>query len=212
MQIKILDKDFYKSASYLRCPQELNAQIYEAIHGLASMLDCVDDLDLSDRCKNQIKKYKDYPQCKLWVGYEKELIEYIRCHLLAWNFKYEMGISYENYMILFKKVFFDSLEFHAYLKDFKIPDWITDEVIQMHRSVLIQKEIEREKKLKDEIEYLEDAGMYDEPDIEIKKMFTNEIKNNLRKLKDSEHYRNLWPDCPRDLKMRYDFRKGLQNG
>ena len=184
MQIKVLDRDFYKSASYLRCPQELNAQIYEAIHGLASLLECIDDLELSDKCKNKIKRYKDYPQCRLWKGYEKELLEYIRCHLLAWNSKYEMGISYKNYIILFRNIFFDSLEFHGYLKNFKVPDWITDEFIQMHRSVLIQKEIEREKKDKYKI-MPQSIEWYN---------------------KHYRHYRNLWPDCSKDLKMQYDWR------
>lgn len=202
MQIKILDRDFYKSASYLRCPQELNAQIYEATHGLASMLGCVDDLDLSDKCKKQIKKYKDYPQCKLWQGYERELLCYIAVHLDYWinGKKYNPGIiNYYNYKILynyFRWPFTLTIEIAQSMLE--AVGWITDEVIQMHRSVLIQKEIEREKEIDNKIK---DVWMFDN---------RNKYYKLLKQREKNYHYRNLWPDCPKDLKMRYDWRKNIQ--
>ena len=37
------------------------------------------------------------------------------------------------------------------------------------------------------------------------------ILNNIEnKLKKNRKYYNLWPDCPIDLKMRYDWRKKLK--
>lgn len=100
MQTKITDKDFYKSASNLT-RQDLQAQIYEAIHLLGSLLNCVDSLILSDKCKKKIKNYKNYPQGRLWVGYEKELLLYINQHLLSLFYKgYNSEISYKNYLIL----------------------------------------------------------------------------------------------------------------
>ena len=201
MQIKVLDRNFYKSASYLRCPQELNAQIYEAIHGLASLLECVDDLDLSDKCKNKIKKYKDYPQCKLWKGYEKELFCYIAIHLDVWIYdcKYNSNISLTNFKLL-RKLFCYELYLtpdicQKYLSNIQ---WITDEFIQMHRSVLIQKEIERENKLLQELNQYK--WEYRDKSDKFRYKVEKQIENNF-------YYRKLWPDCPTDLKMKYDWRK-----
>jgi len=198
MQVKVLDRDFYKSASYLRCPQELNAQIYEAIHGLASLLECVDSLELSDKCKNKIKRYKDYPQCKLWKGYEKELLCYILIHLdvWIWKYRYNSNINLINFKLL-RKLFFSELYLtleicQEYLSNIR---WITDEFIRMHRSVLIQKEIEREKKILLKKPSTENIDLY------LKKIIKWKIK-----LDKTYHYRKLWPNCPRDLKLRYDWR------
>lgn len=194
MQTPITDKIFFKSAHNLD-NKRLHAAIYENIHGLASILDCVDDLQISEKAKIQVKKYKNKPQCKMWIGYEKDLLYYIYTCLCEWGIErnFKLKINLENYNILAKKMFVRN--FYNY----KCPSWITDELIQTHRSVLIQKEIKQEYKLNYDIDCLE----YDEDITQCQKI---ELQNKLYK-KISRHYRNLWPDCSMDLKMRYDWRK-----
>lgn len=198
MQTFITDFDFYTSASNLN-RQHLQANIYEGIHILASLL------DVNDKLVNPKRNVKNHPASKLWVGYEQWLLEYITNHIDLWENKgYRVNINAKNYLIIFEEI-----------KKIKInepfPNWITDELIQTHRSVLIQKEIEKEKELKTQIENLEDAGIYDEKDIEIKNIFLNDIKINMKKIEKLNHYRNLWPDCPVNLKMRYDWKENLEN-
>lgn len=208
MQTKILDFDFYKSASYLR-DVELNAQIYEAIHLLASLLNCVDDLILSDKCKAKIKNYKNYPQGKLWIGYEFDLLNYIAWHITVWYGRgYKSYRNENNYWVLESKI-----ELHP-LTNQLCPNWITGELIQTHRSVLIQKEIEREKKF--------DGDKYRDRFCKKEKCFScygtdyNGEANGYgctsrdnfieEKYKTFKHYRNLWPECPGDLSMHYNWR------
>jgi hypothetical protein len=184
MQTKITDKAFYKSASNLT-RQDLQAQVYEAIHLLGSLLNCVDNLILSDKCKNKIKNYKNYPQAKLWIGYVKELLFYIDNHLLEWFSRgYKTEINGKNLNILISILFGNRETYNCFRLGCVTPSWITDELIQTHRSVLIQKEIEREKKDIDKI----------------KPQSIDWFNKNYR------HYRNLWPNCPIDLKMHYNWR------
>jgi hypothetical protein len=141
MQTWITDKDFYKSASNLDT-RRLQANIYESIQILASLIDC------SDKLVNPKRNVKNYPQAKLWKGYERELYIYIGKHILVWEqnkYKYDYStITYRNYeFIIFNKLV--ELNIMPFL--IKIPKWITDELIQVHRSVLIQKKPDYYKKL-----------------------------------------------------------------
>ena len=143
MQTFITDKDFYKSAANLDT-RRLGAQMYESIHILASLLDCTDKL------VNPKRNIKNHPAAQLWERYEQELFYYITSHIYIWvNIrKYESKISRMNLKILeiynANKLNF----FKEYNPEYpKYPYWITDELIQVHRSVLIQKKSEYYKKL-----------------------------------------------------------------
>lgn len=186
MQTWITDKDFYKSA-YNLDTKRLGSQTYEGIHILASLL------DVNDKLVNPKRNVKNHPVSKLWVGYEYELLCYIRKHLDNWHDRnYDSIINETNYKIICMIVV------KRFKTHFEVPSWITDELIQVHRSVLIQKEIEKENKLLDKYS----KNKY----VDLNKFCkeTNKIKND-----SNYHYRNLWPNCPRDKVMRYDFRSDI---
>jgi hypothetical protein len=188
MQTWITDKDFYKSASNLT-KQHLQANIYESIQILASLL------NINDKLVNPKKNVDNYPQARLWSNNIAEIYSYINIHLSQWfNRGYKTNINGKNLIILSK--FIMTIKFNKL-------NWITDELIQTHRSVLIQKEINKEYNLNCDIQWLE----YDD-DVTSSQKY--DLQNDLYK-KISRHYRNLWPDCPRDLKMRYDWR-GQKHG
>lgn len=195
MQTFITDFDFYKSASNLN-RQHLQAQIYEGIHILASLL------DVNDKLVNPKRNVRNYPQSKLWVGYEKELLYYIDCHLSEWfDRKYKLGINVQNFKMLIG-IIDKQISYKEFIFNLECPSWITDELIQTHCSVLIQKEIKKEKELKkelknNEIEMITNYGW---------SIYISENNKIHRKIKENYHYRNLWPDCSRNLKMRYDWR------
>lgn len=153
MQTFITDKDFKQSARNLD-RQRLHSQIYEAIHILSSLL------EINDQLVNVKRNVKNHPAAKLWTGYELELLKYIQVHIDEWTFRgYKTDINSRNFQVLWLEL--DVLT-KQYDYDKLMPDWITDDLIKTHRSVLIQKK--------------------------------------------PEYYNKLWPDCPRDLKMRYDWR------
>jgi hypothetical protein len=186
MQIKVTDKDFYFSARNLT-RQDLQAQIYEAIHVLAC------NLSIEDKLANPIvdkraKSIKNHPVSKLWKGYEFDLLTYIYYHITEWyNRGYKSEINEKNYWILQDKIGLHPLLEQLHLR------WITDEFIQIHRSNLIRKEIERNvKTIK---KYPEYEGI------------TNIVEFDKMKSRMQTHYRNLWPDCPADIPMRYDWRQ-----
>lgn len=192
MQTWITDYNFYDSAFNLDT-KRLGSQIYEAIHILASLLNCTDKL------VNPKRNVKNHPAAKLWVEYEQALINYIFKHINVWYTKNgikENSINLINFKFICNKA--GSLAKKTYKTP--IPKWITNELINTHRSVLIQKEIEKEDKLYYKIRNLKhfDCKNYKEYAFKTAK-FVEQIKNN-------NHYRHLWPDCPKDLKMRYDFR------
>jgi hypothetical protein len=196
MQIKVTDKDFYKSASNLT-RQDLNAQIYEAIHVLACNLNVQDNL-VNPILGQREKSIKNHPVSKLWGGYERELEAYVYAHIVEWgNRGYKSDINIKNYHIITK-----SLDRGIYYIPDYIPDWITDEFIQMHRSNLIRKEIEREEKYVS-IYYKLEFKYSINPD---HKLYDKLVKQE-NIIKHNYHYRNLWPDCPNDIPMRYNFKK-----
>lgn len=183
MQTWITDKDFYKSASNLN-RQHLQAQIYKAIHILASLL------DVNDKLVKPKKNVKNHPASKLWVGHEKKLLEYIWVHLV-WEWMHERGFNSEKNFRNYKFLL-------GILKecDKNVPSWVTDELIQTHRSVLIQKEIEKETKYLDKYHY----------ECNLKYQSLDKIDVILKKIKTTHKYRNLWPDTPTNLKIRYDWK------
>lgn len=204
MQTNITDYNIKKSI-YNLDRQRLFSNIYENIHGLACLLECVDNLILSDEAKIQAKKLKNKPQCKLWIGFEVHLLSHIVEAYDRWyeefadkeKTEYNKTINYKNMKILFEKL-------NTWIFPDFYPDWVTDEVIQIHKSHLIQKE--SAKRIATEcllelvtIQY-NDRKITKKSYIKILKNFNNSIKRNI-------HYRALWPECPRDLKMRYNFKE-----
>lgn len=144
MQTWITFKEFSESAQMLD-RRRLGANIYESIHILASLQ------NVSDKLVTPKRNVSNHPASKLWKGYEGNLACYILCHIQEWESRgYKCPTNREN----LNRIAMNLSPFS--------PDWITDEVIQTHRSVLIQK--------------------------------------------NPDHYRPLWPDCPDDLEMAYDWR------
>jgi hypothetical protein len=149
MQTWITDYSFMQSAKNLD-RQRLGAQIYEGIHILASLI------GLNDKLVNPKRDVSNYPQAKLWKGWEGDLYLYILCHLIEWEKRgHKAEISNKNIAMI-------SWEKKMVIAPQYVP-WITPELIIVHRSVLIQKK--------------------------------------------PEHYKPLWPNCPDNLKMRYDWRE-----
>lgn len=157
MQTWITDFNFTKSALNLD-KKRFYAQIYEAIHILASLL------DVNDKLVNPKRSVKNHPAAKLWKTDEDVLLHYIKCHSHIWKINLKMPLGYyrktitgRNIKILNKIIKNKQFNF----KD-EYPKWITEKLITTHRSVLIQKK----------------------PD----------------------YYKHLWPNCPENLKMRYDWK------
>lgn len=145
----ITDYDFYQCGMNLDTRRH-GAMVYENIHMLAS------NLGVNDRLVNPKRDVSNHPACKLWKGYEEQHLFYINSLLVSWIHKgYKSTVNKQNYKMLYKvcNPFGENL--------FKTPPWITDELIETHRSVLIQKK--------------------------------------------PEYYRPIWPDCPDNLKMKYDW-------
>lgn len=136
MQTWITDSNFLKSAKNLD-KKRLHSQIYEGIHILASLLNC------NNKLINPKRSVKNHPAAKLWSGYENELFNYIDIHMAVIDPCYiiKNNINTLNLLLLV-----DIGKFHIN-EQFVIPNWITPELIRVHRSVLIQKKPEyyREK-------------------------------------------------------------------
>lgn len=124
MQTFITSFNFNKSAQSLD-QKRLGSQIYEGIHILASLL------NMEKNLVNPKRNVGGHPAAKLWRGFEMELGVYINSHLQEWfNRGYTSEINIKNYHILAERI---------PLKEFTTPVWITRNLIQVHRSVLIQK-------------------------------------------------------------------------
>lgn len=208
MQTNITDFNIKKSI-YNLDRQRLFSNIYENIHGLACLLECVDNLILSNEAKIQAKKLKNKPQCKLWKSYEKHLSSHIVEAYDRWyeefadkeRTEYNETINYKNMKILFEKL-------NTWVFPDFYPDWVTDEVIQIHKSHLIQKEMNNEEKVYFQIINLINKQYELNLNIEKECKKSNLINKKIDYLfKLKFHYRTLCPECPRDLKMRYDWRE-----
>lgn len=128
MQNWILDYDFCNSASYLD-RHRLQANIYENIHGLASLL------DINDKLVNPKRSVKNHPNVKRWENYEFDLLTYIYYHLSEWfNRGYKSEINEKNYWLLQEEI-----GLHPLTKQI-IPIWITDKIIRDHQQILLEKD------------------------------------------------------------------------
>ena len=204
MQTFITDFDIRNSLNSLDM-HRLFSMIYENTHGLGAMLGCVDDLLLSDEAKTQAKKLINKPQCKLWIGYEIYLYTYIIKAYFIWYKKFaDKEKTKYNGTTNFKNL--EIILFHIYNNNYKYiePDWITNDLIQTHRSVLIQKEIENEEKIK--LKSLEIYNSYCDGQITYRK-HDEKMKKLIKQYRKNYHYRKLWPDCPTNLKMHYKWRE-----
>jgi len=210
----ITDFNIVKSAENLD-RQRLFSCIYENIHGLASMLGCVDDLKLSDAAKKKAYNLKNKVQFKLWVDYEQFLLYYIVVYYSIWHKKYskkekfEETVNYYNILKIVEKM--ENLGIisgkRAHRDGFFISDirkyvsWITHDLLNTHKSNLIRKEIERENKLKKDA--LTISCMYLNGNFN-KDIYNKKCNNLTKKL--SFHYRDIWPWCNPDIKMHFNWR------
>lgn len=124
MQTWITDKNFESSARNLDY-KRLGAQIYEAIHILAS------NLEVNEKLYNPKRSVKNHPVSKLWCNHNGCLLYYISCHLNEYiiDRRYNSIINLENFIFLSSLIEMNHV----------IPEWVTDELIDTHRSVLISK-------------------------------------------------------------------------
>jgi len=202
MQSWIVDKDFYKSASMLDT-KRLQANIYENIHILASLL------YVNDKLITPKRSVINHPNAKLWVGYERELLCYIAIHLDEWMIskKHKSEKNLQNFHFL--RGLFSGMEYltidqcQKYLNNVK---WITEEFIQRHRAKLIQKEIDKENKLlkmKESISWIKSFA--NEYELKAHKMKMEALD---KKIANNYHYRNLWYNCKinsNNTGMRYNW-------
>ena len=133
MQIWITDRDFTKSARNLD-HKRLFSNIYESIHILASIY------GLHDQLVTPKRDVSNTPQAKLWRGYESMLLAYIYIHINEWRKRgYRTTTNIDNVAMLEAKT--------KLLLNPTIPRWATDELIETHRSVLIEKKPDYYKSL-----------------------------------------------------------------
>jgi hypothetical protein len=135
MQINITDKNIYASVHNLD-RQRLFSNIYEGIHGLSSLLGVHDQLVTPKR------DISNYPQVRLWELNIMFLFSHIVNSYERWFKEYaNKNITLYNSTINFKNIEKITLllDHHNYKYIKEYPDWVTDEVIQVHRSHLIQK-------------------------------------------------------------------------
>lgn len=136
MQTNMTDKNISKSVKNLD-RQRLFANIYENIHGLASLL------GINDQLVNPVKDISNKPQCKLWKGYENYLLNHIWNAYDYWFVKYANKatttyfgtINWENISKIAKTLKILSLN----LLPTEYPDWCSEECIKTHRLHLISK-------------------------------------------------------------------------
>lgn len=130
MQTWITDINFRKSAENLDV-KRLGAQIYEGIHILSSLT------GLNDKLVNPKRNVSNHPAALLWKGYEQDLMNYLKAHLDEWYYrKYNSFINLNNLKIIIREA-----QIYPMVYQFRTR-WITDELIETHRSVLIQKKPE----------------------------------------------------------------------
>ena len=130
MQGWILSYDFYQSANCLD-DRRLLANIYENIHGLASLV------GLNDKLINPKRSVKNHPNIKRWDGYIQAYINYIHRHLMSWDDRYpikDTSINLNNMIYIMEQINVFPLVIDL------IPKWITDELIQEHKQILLQKD------------------------------------------------------------------------
>ena len=132
MQSWVLDFDFIRSASFLD-RNRLHANIYENIHGLASLW------NINDKLVNPKRNITNHPNVKRWKGLEASYCDYIACHLNGWKERgYNSEINKENYYIILSYAKEKGLV-DKYTAVFQFPTWITEDFIINHRLILLQR-------------------------------------------------------------------------
>ena len=102
MQTWILDENFAVSASKLSL-RHLQAQIYEGIQILASLL------DYRDKLVNPKRSVANHPASIQWKGYEFHLSQFVGSHLKEWfNRGYKSEVNLKNYENLLDQVNVDN--------------------------------------------------------------------------------------------------------
>lgn len=132
MQSWVLDYDFNKSAYFLD-RNRLMANIYENIHGLSSLL------EINDKLVNPKRSVANHPNVKRWKNYLSTYFYYICVHLDEWYRRgYTSSINKKNMDIIWgfnnPKILID-----VYQSNYKIPDWVTNELILDHQGILLKK-------------------------------------------------------------------------
>lgn len=136
MQTNMTDKNILKSVSNLD-RRRLFSNIYENIHGLASLL------NINDQLVNPVEDIGYKPQCKLWKGYETHLLSHIWNAYDVWYNKhankkitnYNDTVNYQNILKICKIMRIIGLK---QLPD-SYPDWCSDECIISHKFHLMAK-------------------------------------------------------------------------
>lgn len=140
MQSWILDYDFKKSASYLD-RHRLQANIFENIHGLASLL------NINDKLVNPKRSVANHPNIKRWIGYETEYFCYILGHLIIWDKKFAKNkgdtINSINMCLLSKYInLSEIISILCFNSSLTKPSWINPELIKQHQEILLKKDFE----------------------------------------------------------------------
>lgn len=203
MQTNITDKNIIKSVSNLD-NKRLFSNIYENIHGFASLL------GINDKLVNPVKNISNKPQCKMWIDYEYYLYKHIIVCYNIWydrigykKCSYTETINYRNIQIIESAC--SNLPSDK-MKEWLYPEWVNVELIEIHRSHLIQKEIAHEEKfnkvIQDKLDRISDIKDKEKKIIESEKfkIFLD------KKIKELYYYRDLFPYTPKNLKMIYKWR------
>jgi len=142
MQSWILDHNFYVSASMLD-RNRLQANIYENIHGIASLL------GINNQLVNQKRSVANHPNIKRWSGYLGYYFHYICVHIDEWVSRgYKNDINKRNMDIIFNHRNTQIL-IEVYRSEYTIPNWITDDLIKEHKQILYKKDPEYYKQFKE---------------------------------------------------------------
>jgi hypothetical protein len=140
-----LDYNFYKSASYLD-NHRLMANIYENIHGLASLLKINHLLYRRNKESGIVEQLgkrsvANHPSIKRWLGFESMYFCYIAIHLAEWEKRgYEIDINMKNINMIFESYNCIRIYVRDRLTLFILPHWINDDLIKTHRKILYNKD------------------------------------------------------------------------
>ena len=129
MQTFITDRNFSKSAENLDV-RRLNAQVYEGIHILSSLL------DVNHKLVNPKRSVLNHPITRMWKGHEESLLFYIAIHLREKRrrgHKLSGTINFQNYIFLCGLIS---------MKQIDSPEFITDELIKEYKKKLYEKDSE----------------------------------------------------------------------
>jgi len=134
MQTQITDYNPRKSASNLD-RERLGSNIYESIHILSSLV-CLNDQLITPKADRS-----NHPAAQLWKNYIPELVSYIYYQWEEWcSRKTKSGKPYAAYGVNYKNFEMICSSINVWPGDAdSMPPWISQDVIDVHRSVLIRK-------------------------------------------------------------------------